>query len=533
LASWIVLDWDHEQFHVVCAQTSRRTLQITKALTWTHPEPFTPSTAERVGQALRDFLKSAKIAAAPVIVGLGRDRVFLKELRFPPIEKHEEASLVRFQTAKELTESIDNYSVDYVHLNGETGERQIMTVAGRRDMVAMIQTLCQAAGLKLHAVTPRVFGVSQALMRALPAANPLAPGRLNVVLSMGQRWAELCFFKGERLLQAQALANGPMLVSEVKRNLAVFQAQYAVNLELSGPDSLHVFGENSEIVKALQAGQSLPVRVLDPLEPEPELSADLAHPGYFAGGVGLVALWSQAVQKPVNLTAPKKQQAPTSETRQRGLFYGAAAALLAIFFIAGMWYVLASKRARLDELAKEKAAIEQILDDFKQERADTEAYRDWDSANISWLDELYDLTARHPHEVGFRVHTFNASTAGTLGAKKGAKDAFVGKVLLSGLSPGGKTSPEERLMKELTKDPHLRPTLNSIGLGERDYKMTIDIAKLDPKKYEPILKGPFQKMIAVEPPKVEAKEKIEVKMPEEKMPEEKMKEDPDAEGVEP
>src|SRR5262249_16103842 len=155
-----------------------------------------------------------------------RDRVFLKELRFPPIAPHEEATLVRFQTGKELTESVDNYAVDYAHMTSGSGERVVRTAAGPRDVIAVIQTLCTAAGRKLHAVTAQLFGAGGALERSLrPDPSPLTPNALNCVLSVGQRWAELYFFRCQRLIQAQALANGPLLAAEVKRNLAVFRAQ--------------------------------------------------------------------------------------------------------------------------------------------------------------------------------------------------------------------------------------------------------------------------------------------------------------------
>ena len=45
-----------------------------------------------------------------------------------------------------------------------------------------------------------------------------------------------------RLLQAQAVANGPHLAAEIKRNIAVFRAQHAVDVNLEGPDTLYVFG---------------------------------------------------------------------------------------------------------------------------------------------------------------------------------------------------------------------------------------------------------------------------------------------------
>ena len=489
MASWLVLDWDHDQFYLLSAQSSRRGVQIMKAATWAHPEPFTPSTAERIGKALREFLKTAKIAAAPVIVGLGRDRIFVKELRVPPIEPHEEAALVRFQTGKELAESVDSYAVDYVRMNEGPGERQIMTVAARRDMVAMVQTLCQAAGLKLHALTPRLFGIGYALAQAVqPDPSPLTANRLNVVLSIGQRWAELCFFRGERLLQAQALANGPLLTSEVKRNVAVFAAQQAANLDLSGPECLYVFGDDPATLQSLESGQALPVRSLNPLRQAPDEVAGLKTPGYFAGGVGLAALFSHAAQKPVNLAAPKRMQAPVSVTKQRGIFYGSAAAVVFLLAFAGMYYVLATKRAEIDRLTAEKKDYDDNLTKFAQERADLDAYKDWEQTTVPWLDEMYDLTARYPYGIGFRVTQFSADSVRT---KKNAKDGFIGKISLNIVTPKAKDKDYmSRLQSSMAHDPHVRPSLDSVKGVE--YQMKIDIAKQDAKKYTTKLDVPPQ-----------------------------------------
>jgi len=533
LASWIILDWDQDQFHVLCAQSARRGVQVTQAVTWTHPEPFTPSTADRVGKALRAFLDTNKIANAPVIVGLGRDRIFLKELRFPQIEAHEEASLVRFQTAKELTESIENFAVDYVHLNGSSSDRQIMTVAARRDMLLMLQTLCQSAGLKLHAVTPRLFGFAHAVARAIhPEPSPLKPNQLNVVLLLGQRWAELCFFKGERLLQAQSLANGPMLVSEVKRNLAVFQAQYAVNIELTGPDCMYVFGDPTSVVQALQSGQHLPIRMLDPLADEPKIAAELDNPAHFAGGVGLGVLWSLSAEKPVNLVAPKRMSAPVSVTRQRGMFYGAVVGALLVFMIGGMWYVLSSKKAEIAKLTKEKQDMEDAFKKDSQERADLEAYLDWERTSVSWLDEIYDLSARFPWEQKdkenlFRLNKLSATTTGTV-KTKGAKDPFVGKISLEGIYPEANIRPVTLLTQTMRNDKHLQPQLDHTR-NNKEFWLSIKVAKQPARSYSTNLVVPPEWIKTVKgkaPPAEEKKKDVPVEPTEPPV-------DPDDPGTDP
>lgn len=489
MASWLVIDWDQDQFHLLCADTSRRGVLATHAVTWTHPEPFTPSTAERVGKALREFLKSAKITPAPVIVGLGRDRIFLKELRFPAIAAHEEANLVRFQTGKEMAESVENYAIDYTPLSSAGADRQVAAVAARRDIVAMLRTLCDAAGLKLHAVTPKLFGLPYVLERAMqPEASPLRPNHLNIVLNFGQRWAELCFFRGDRLLQAQALSNGPLLASEVKRSLAVFQAQTAVNMELDGPDCLYVFGDDPAAVQNLQSGQGLTVRVLDPLKDDADIAKDPAH---FAGAVGLAALWSRPADKPVNLATPKRGQAPGS-SRQFNLVAAVAVFFVALIAVGSMWFILSSRRATIRTLGVEKMNFEEELRKNSQERAELDAYKEWEQTTVPWLDEMYDLTARYPDAIGFRVTQLSATT--NPAGKKG-KGGYVGNIKFTGVAPAGKESLVFALQKNLADDKHIRAENKYVkpGTGARtniDYQMTIDIAKQDANKYDTILELP-------------------------------------------
>jgi hypothetical protein len=494
VASWIVLDWDQDQFHIAIAQSSRRGVQITRAVTWTHPEPFTPSTAERVGKALRDFLKVQKIVPAPVIVGLGRDRIFLKELRFPPLAAHEEASLVRFQTGKEMAESVESYAIDYVHLKNGDSNCHVMTVAVRRDYITMLQTLCQAAGLKLHAVTPKLFGMALALDRAVqPDAKPLAPKQLNVVLNIGTRWAELCFFRGGRLLQAQALANGPLMTNEVKRNVAVFLAQYSVNLDLEPPECLYVFGDDPAALEQLKSGQMLPLKVLDPLKPDAEAPENPAH---FAGAAGLAALWSDTDQRPVNLASPKRSQAPVTAFRQRGYIYGTAAAVAAVFLIGMAWYVLYAKRTEIARLEKEKIELETEWNSntVAQARAELDSYKEWENTTISPLDELYDLSARFPYKKDFRVNTLGITAGGGQGKKAPGKDNYVAKITLAGVALTNDSKFVEQLRGELLKDAHLRTDMGTFKQNKTyiDYDLKIDVAKQDASKFTVVMEKPVQ-----------------------------------------
>ena len=169
--------------------------------------------------------------------------------------------------------------------------------------------------------------------------------------------------------------------------------------------------------------------------------------------------------------------------------------------IAGMWYVLAQKRADIARLASEKDGFEKLLAANAQDRADLDAYKEWEQTTIPWLDELYDFTARFPYEEGFRVNQFSAQTNGV---KKGAKDPYVGTVNLSLYQPVN-SKYVFALQQSMAHDEHLRAAVG----GRRDltgptapseFKFKIDVAKQNAEKYETRLFVPRAQFAAPPPP---------------------------------
>src|SRR5947209_6834023 len=110
---FLALDWDAGHVHLLDGTVTKGVLRLDRALAWPEEQPPSAATADGIGHRLRDHLKEAKIAPAPLLVAVGRERVVLKEVRYPAVPAHEEPGVVRFQAVKEITDAGDEVIIDY------------------------------------------------------------------------------------------------------------------------------------------------------------------------------------------------------------------------------------------------------------------------------------------------------------------------------------------------------------------------------------------------------------------------------------
>jgi hypothetical protein len=408
LARFLALDWDTQQLHVVAGAGKHTQLHVRRA--FVSPEETAPNlaSAEALGKRLAALLKAENIPPAPVYVCVGRDRVILKEIGYPPVPAAEEPAVVRFQALKELTHAPDEVVIDYFP-TGETGpqgERRALVLILRRELLTTYQALCKAAGLKLAGITPRPFGTAACVQRALPPDLAQAP---VAVLTVADRWTEFCVVHNGSLRFARALAAPaagaePALLGEIRRNLAVYagQAPQAPVRALFLADS----AGRTALRDLLQNTLAIPVHLLDPFlgAGEPPLPAE--RRGAFAGAVGVLQAQAARGAVPINFAQPKE---PKPERDPNKLRVVAAAALAAVLLVgaAVFGYVqVADYDNRLQALRRLKLNQEGQLVVLDEESKRIYSIGEWAEGNVCWLDELYDLTERFPDGNSMRLTQF-------------------------------------------------------------------------------------------------------------------------------
>lgn len=368
--------------------------------------PLSASTAVALGTKIKELLKQAAIRPAPVLLVVGRDRVILKDVHYPPSAPADEPAVVRFQAVRDLTESADDVLMDYTPSTREVvaGERRATAVFIRKEVVQAARMMCEAAGLTLKAVTPRPFALAASLRHAFTTGAAPAPDDATATLAVVSVWdggGEFTVIRGPditfaRTIPSQATQSEAALVAEVKRNLAVYAGQHP-----AGPVQAVYLAEADDPGAGwsgrVRAALMVPVHTFDPMAGHP--AADLIPPplrGRFAGPIGLLSARSVSATLPINFTQPRQPRAEASKGRPRVLF-AALAGVLVLAMVGAYAYLQIARVARIKTArVAERDGIDDQLKGLEQNQKRLAAADEFAKREVNVLDQLYDFAEMVP-----------------------------------------------------------------------------------------------------------------------------------------
>lgn len=455
MSNFIAVDLDAQGLYAVAGGT-RAPMKVAHALSWTGetgegPPALTADTAKALGEKLRDRLKAAGIVPAPVLVAVGRDRVILKELKYPPVPPTEEPALVRFQAMKEMSESPDEVVLDYVPLAHGTGERRSMAVVLRKEQLAAIQAMCAAAGLKLAGVTPRPYATAAGLTRAFGSGAVPAPDDKNdavAALTLGPAGGEFTVVRRGDVtftlaIPAPVLTSDTMLIAQLRRNLAVYAGAHPGH----PVQAVYVAEVGGTWAEKLRAALGVPVHDYDPLA---GAAPSVAEPlrGRFAGAVGLLA-GRAADALPINFVSPRQPVLKKDPARRTLALVGLIALLLLVAGAAGAWAYVGKGTARVNNLTAKRDRLKEEVAAGGPNVNRLKAIDGWTKREINVLDEFYDLADRMPADDSVRVTSLNLAQ---LPAPKDGKDKGDGHAKLDMKLAATSTTAANGLLTAFVRD---------------------------------------------------------------------------------
>jgi hypothetical protein len=504
VSRYLALDAEQGHLYVASVIVKGSAIKVEKALTLPDAGVLTPTNAVELGRRLKEAIKEAGIPPAPALISVGRERVVLKEIKYPAsVTPADEPALIRFQVAKELAESGESVVIDYFALPtpDPDGQRRALAFAVRKDVLNAAKAAATAAGLWIAAVTPRPFGIAASLMRAIkdgavtPPESPTAP---VAILVRGDKWGELVILRGghvafTRSLTGMALNAEAAMIGEIRRNLAVFaQSQGAVQ---------GLFVAEGEMpggwTGRVRAGLTIPVQAFDPIAGV-ESDVPPETRGCFAGLAGLAALRARSAELPVNFLSPREPKKASDPGKRMIGWVAAAASILFVSGLAFGLYKLDEKDQTQRGLQNEKTDLEDSLRKLDEVSKRVKAVQDWEGKGVNWLDEIYDVTAAFPDPAKTEVIELDGQY---VDPPKGAAKKYSAKMKLTIFTDASNPrAVSGHLSTNLSLDRHrevaMVQAMGSAGRGMDKYNVEMTIQRADPTRYTlkidepPMLKRP-------------------------------------------
>ncbi len=479
MARFLALDWDQNQLHLIVANQRGTTVQVQRASVWQEGQPPSAAAAEELGKALRERLRDAGIAPAPVVACVARDKVIVKDVRFPAVPEAEEPNVVRFQTVKELTDSVEEVVIDYIVTGQEpTGERKASVLVVRRDVLQIYQAICQAAGLKLMGLTPRLIGISHCLRKVIGTTvvtpPPEPPDGTIAFVVVGEKTAEFCVLRGSAILLTRSLPATSNLAGDIRRNLAVHAGQMPQHPVVA----VYVSGKGSgELRERLADMIENPVHTFDPFAGSETLDLPIGQRGGFAGAMGVLFARAEG-ELPINFVSPREPKVPQNFNYRLARLAVVAGVALVIGLIVLGKLVESAIASDVEMVKQTRTKVEEDLTNRQLQLKRFKAMDEWEQ--LVALDELYDLAARIPDLKTLRVKSITIDPM----PQRGKGDRFVAKMTIKGelrKGQGELREPLNKLIPQFGRDLYYRP--HAPHVESNIFTLEVDVERRAPEEY--------------------------------------------------
>lgn len=359
---------------------------------------------------LRNRLDEESIRCSQAALLLSRPQVEFFSARLPPASDHELPALVENFVAQETDDS-DGRVIDFLITGGDDETTtDVLALTCQRELVNASLREFKEAGFRLRAVTYRGFGsvqlIQQVAHQKLPITIAITSTDSSTDIAVMQHRKPVMFRTVQRGLTADE-SYAAALAAEVQRTLAFVGA--------GDEDSalIYLIGDKSElgsVAEVLSDTVSSSVTITGVRDRVDDTAvAPFEDAAGYAQLIGMASAIAQD-RLPSNFLAPRRA-APSPRPWRRY----AAIAVAAVAVLGSAFYVASTeRRAQLAQIARQQATLDKLARRVNQatELQDVvDSVRQWQQTDITWLDELKDLSERFPERSESLVKKMTMSAA--------------------------------------------------------------------------------------------------------------------------
>jgi hypothetical protein len=363
-----------------------------------------------LAQQLRHRLNEESINCSQAVVLLGRPAVEFFSGSMPPAEPHEMPDLVANFVAQE-SDDVDDRVIDYVITGGDhQTTTDVLAMTCERKLIETAQRQFREAGFKLSAVTYNGFGavqlIHQVAHQKLPITIAITSSDSSTEIAVLQQRQPVLFRTIQRGVQPGEVYSSA-LAAELQRTLAYIGAGDHDSALIYLIGHKEELAEVAEVLSETVSSSVTITGVLDQVDVSAVTPFDDA-PSY-AQLIGVASAVHQN-RLPANFLSPRKAVARQQPWQRLAPLAAVAAAGLVV--VAHLSW--SARAADLDLIAKRQATIATLAKQSNQaaELQDiVDTVSQWQQNDITWLDELKDLSDRFPERNQSLVRKMTLSAA--------------------------------------------------------------------------------------------------------------------------
>lgn len=410
-AKWLLATgWDSESLEYVLACVQDQGLTIVAA----ESRPLEGvAEARKPGDVLAAEMARHGARNPQVFVSLSRSAVEVLPISLPPASDSELPSLVSMQVIQQAPELAETASLDFIPLNRDDAVgREILAVAPRSNVIENVVAELKTAGLRPFVIGFRPLGLMPLLDRTAASKSDRA-----LAFCLEPEAADILLLdRGRLVLSRSALLPDrndrvfmTNLVGELERTAMVLHQDGESVTELQ-----HVYGfgsgaEFDDLISTLNQDTSVTATRVNPFRIVNDESVGRTGASRFAPLIGMMLGHVTSSTHPVlDFLNPRQPTVPPNRWRRIAMF-----ATIAVALFAAIAYYAVDRRSKLDQevadLQTQLNSVGKMSEKVGRRQRVTQAIANWQADDVTWLDELRDLSIRFPDANDVVVQRMNVT----------------------------------------------------------------------------------------------------------------------------